>query len=140
MGSLGNASHVGIVATYSNPGTLVGSAGVRVFPLKGHEITGWYAYRAMANTGLLETAFAPEIQAGVIRQIRKDAVPRSRGRTGSGPSIRTLTSAWRGTLPWRAMGPETWRTWPTVTRARPAGPVRLKPLALRGDVRFRARF
>ena len=26
----------------------------------------------MADSGLLETAFAPEIQAGVIRKIRKD--------------------------------------------------------------------
>ena len=60
------------MTTYSNPGTLVGSAGVRMFPLKGHEITGWYTYRAMTHSGLLETAFAPEIQAGMIRQIRKD--------------------------------------------------------------------
>ena len=68
---LGRASHGGIVITYSNPGTLVGSVGVRTFPLKGHEITGWFTYRAMANNNLLEAAFAPEIQAGVIRQIRK---------------------------------------------------------------------
>ena len=64
---------------YSNPGTLVASAGVRTFPLKGHEITGWYVYRAMTHSGLLETAFAPEIQAGVIRQIRKATVPRTWG-------------------------------------------------------------
>jgi len=69
---LGRASHVGIVTTYSNPGTLVGSAGLRTFPVKGHEITGWYTYRGMADAGLLETAFAPEIQAGVIRKIRRD--------------------------------------------------------------------
>ena len=47
------------------------SAGLRTFPLKGHEITGWYSYRAMADNNLLEEAFAPEIQAGVIRKIRK---------------------------------------------------------------------
>jgi hypothetical protein len=59
------------LTTYSNPGTLVGSAGVRTFPLKGHEITGWYAYRAMVNNNLFEVAFAPELQAGVIRKIRR---------------------------------------------------------------------
>ena len=43
------------------PGDLVVPAGVRVFPLKGHEITGWYVYRAMVNTNLVEVAFAPEL-------------------------------------------------------------------------------
>ncbi|MBM3223736.1 MAG: hypothetical protein FJZ47_08060 [Candidatus Tectomicrobia bacterium] len=58
---LGQQSHVGIVVTYSNPGTLTFPVGLRVFPVKGHEITGWYVYRAMVDTGLLETAFAPEL-------------------------------------------------------------------------------
>ena len=35
--------------------------GVKTFPLKGHEITGWYIYRGMVKTGLLETAFAPQL-------------------------------------------------------------------------------
>jgi hypothetical protein len=58
---LGNVSHLGIRTTYSNPGTLLIPVGVRVFPIKGHEITGWYVYRAMVNTNLLEVAFAPEL-------------------------------------------------------------------------------
>jgi hypothetical protein len=69
---LGSSSHVGIEVSYSNPGTLVIPVGLRVFPLKGHQITGWYTYRAMISPHLLETAFAPEIQTGVIRHIRKD--------------------------------------------------------------------
>jgi hypothetical protein len=68
---LGRASHGAIVTTYSNPGTLVGTVGLRSFPLKGHEITGWYSYRAMVDNNLLEAAFAPEIQTGVIHKIRK---------------------------------------------------------------------
>jgi hypothetical protein len=68
---LGRRSHQGIVTTYSNPGTLLGSVGVRTFPLRGHEITGWYVYRGMVKSDLLEAAFAPEIQAGVIRKVRK---------------------------------------------------------------------
>jgi hypothetical protein len=47
------------------------SAGVQIFPLRGHQITGFYAYRAVVDATLLEVAFAPEIQAGRIRQIRK---------------------------------------------------------------------
>ena len=52
--AIGKFSHLGINTTYSNPGTIVVPAGVRVFPLKGHEITGWYVYRAMVNTNLVE--------------------------------------------------------------------------------------
>jgi hypothetical protein len=59
--SLGNTSHLGLRTTYSNPGTLVIPAGIRFFPLRGHEITGWYLYRAMVDTSLLEIAFAPEL-------------------------------------------------------------------------------
>jgi hypothetical protein len=44
---------------------------VRVFPLKGHEITGYYVYRGMLDTSLLETAFAPEL-AG--RSIAKNQI------------------------------------------------------------------
>ena len=68
---LGRRSHQALHITYSNPGTLLGSVGARTFPLRGHEITGWYMYRGMTHSGLLETAFAPEIQAGTIRKIRK---------------------------------------------------------------------
>jgi hypothetical protein len=58
---LGNLSHVGLVATYSNPGTLVIPVGLRVFPWKEHEFAGWYVYRAMTNSSLLEIAFGPEL-------------------------------------------------------------------------------
>lgn len=63
---IGEASHVGLVSTYSNPGTLAIPVGVRVFPVKGHEITGWYVYRAMVDTGLLAVAFAPELAGRTI--------------------------------------------------------------------------
>jgi len=59
---LGRSSHVGLGGvTYSNPGTLVIPVGLRTFPVKGHEITGWYVYRAMVDSALLEAAFAPEL-------------------------------------------------------------------------------
>jgi hypothetical protein len=71
---LGSPSHVGIVTTYSNPGTLVIPVGVRTFPLKGHEITGWYVYRSMITTDLLEIAFAPELAGRSIRKTQYHGV------------------------------------------------------------------
>jgi hypothetical protein len=67
---LGNTSHVGIVTNYSNPGTLVVPVGLKVNPLRGHELAGFGVYRAMVKTDLLEIAFAPEL-AGRTRGIRK---------------------------------------------------------------------
>ncbi len=48
--------------------------GVRVFPLKGHEITGWYVYRAMLHTGLLERAFVVGIDPGFTGKFGKAQV------------------------------------------------------------------
>ncbi|MGE3536140.1 MAG: hypothetical protein AB7N91_01740 [Candidatus Tectimicrobiota bacterium] len=58
---LGRRAHSGLQITYSNPGTIVIPVGLRLFPLRGHEITGWYVHRRMVDTGLLETALAPEL-------------------------------------------------------------------------------
>ena len=58
----GNTSHLGLNSSYSNPGTMIIPAGVRVFPAKGYEINAWYMYKAFVNTALLEAAFAPELQ------------------------------------------------------------------------------
>jgi hypothetical protein len=44
----------------------VAPIGLKTFPLKGHEITGWYVYRAMLDSSLLETAFAPQLNGRVI--------------------------------------------------------------------------
>src|SRR5262245_2030520 len=60
---VGNLSHPGLATTYSNVGTLLIPVGVKTFPRKGHELTGWYAYRGMVNPHLVEIAFAPELAA-----------------------------------------------------------------------------
>jgi len=57
---IGGLSHLGIETAYSNPGTLLVPVGLRVFPLKGHEINGWYAYKGWLNSKVLNVAFAPE--------------------------------------------------------------------------------
>jgi hypothetical protein len=117
----------------------VASAGVRTFPLKGHEITGWYSYRAVADSDLLEAAFAPEIQAGVIRKIRKSL-------------YHELGAFWMWTLNPHfdirvagnvAAAGDGSRDLAHLADCDP-GPLRRtcegETLALRGDVRFRARF
>ena len=58
---MGNTSHLGLNSTYSNPGVLVIPAGLRVFPVKGHDLVAWYVYRQMLKTALVEIAFAPEL-------------------------------------------------------------------------------
>jgi hypothetical protein len=42
----------------------VAAPGVKVYPLKGHEVIGYYVYRAMLHTGLLERAFVVGIDPG----------------------------------------------------------------------------
>jgi hypothetical protein len=69
----GNDSHLGISTALSNPGTLMLPIGIRVFPLKGYEINAWYLYRMMLDTTVLEAAFAPElaVRSPGDRRIRK---------------------------------------------------------------------
>ena len=136
---LGRRSHQGIVITYSNPGTLLGSVGLRAFPLKGHEITGWYIYKGIVNNNLLEEAFAPEIQAGTIRKIRK-------------PLYHEFGGFWMWTLnphfDIRFAGSVGLADGAVSDMARLAdcdpGPARRacegNAIALRGEARFRARF
>ena len=57
---IGIISHLGLATPYSNPGALVIPVGLRVFPLKGYELGGWYAYRGWLNSKALNVAFAPE--------------------------------------------------------------------------------
>jgi hypothetical protein len=58
---IGFVSHLGIFTPYSNPGTLLIPVGLKAYPVKGHELVGWYVYRGMVNTTLLEVAFTPEL-------------------------------------------------------------------------------
>jgi hypothetical protein len=51
--TLGNASHLGITSTYSNPGTLLIPAGVHIAPLQGHEISLWYMYVGLTDVSTL---------------------------------------------------------------------------------------
>jgi len=71
---LGFTSHTGITTTYSNVGTLVIPAGLKVYPVKGHELVGWYVYRGMMTSNLLEVAFAPELAGRSISKTQYHGV------------------------------------------------------------------
>lgn len=51
---IGNDLHLGINSTYSNPGVVLIPVGFRLFPVKGHELTAWYMYRAWVEPRLIE--------------------------------------------------------------------------------------
>lgn len=68
---VGNQSHPGILTPYSKPGTLLGSVGARTFPAKGYEITGWYTYRGLADSALVERAFIRGVDPGFTGKISK---------------------------------------------------------------------
>jgi hypothetical protein len=53
---IGTLLHPGMVTALSNPGVMIPFGGLQIFPVKGHELTFWYAYRAMVDTALLEQA------------------------------------------------------------------------------------
>ena len=122
---------------YSNPGTLVVAPGLRVFPLKGHELDGWYVYRSMVDTTLLERAFAPELA----------------GRSIGKSQIHELGGFWQWTLnphfDIRLSGNLAWLAGGFKDIARLADcnlqvaglqSCRGNDLALKAEARFRARF
>jgi hypothetical protein len=140
---LGATSHLGLNSAYSNPGTMVIPAGVRVFPAKGYEINAWYMYKAMLNTALLEAAFAPElrVRGGGIRKGQYDEIGGSVLWTlNPNFDIRVagnVTFAGGGSLDLAHVGNcNTGGGGAYGSSARCGG----KDGALRGEVRFRARF
>jgi len=141
---LGLLSHPGIYSTFSNPGTLIVPVGVRVFPAKGWEAAGWYMYKQMISTALLNAAFAPELA------IRGGGIRKGQYNEFGGFVMWTLNPnfdirlsgniglASGGTIDLAHLGncnaPGGGGNYTTSTRCGATDP------AVRGEVRFRARF
>jgi len=139
----GQISHLGLQSSFSNPGTLLIPAGVRVFPAKGYEVNAWYIYKQMMNTTVLEAAFAPElvVRGGGIRKHQYDEIGGSILWTlNPNFDIRAagnVTFAGGGSLDLAHVGNcNTGGGGAYGSSARCGG---TEP-ALRGEVRFRARF
>jgi hypothetical protein len=56
---IGNTTHPGIVSTHSNPGTFLIPVGVKVAPLKGHEVIPYYMYVGLTDVSVLRAALGP---------------------------------------------------------------------------------
>ena len=137
---LGNTSHLGINTSYSNPGVMTFPVGVRVFPLKGHEITGWYVHRRVVNSGLLDRAFIVGTDPGFNGHIRKALYNEFGGFWRW-----TLNSYFDISLAGNVAIPDGgYRDLGRLANCNPAGPARQgcnsDDVALSGEARFRARF
>ena len=53
---VGNTLHTGINTAYSNPGTFLIPVGIQIAPAKAHNINLYYVYRAVPEPGILEAA------------------------------------------------------------------------------------
>ena len=141
---IGNTSHLGIATTYSNPGTFVIPVGVRTFPLKGHEITGWFVHRRVEKSALMDRAFiqcpAAVCDPGFHGHIRKALYNEVGGfyQWTLNPYFDIRLSGNIG-IPdggYRDLG--------RLANCNPSGPLRQgcdgNDIALKGEARFRARF
>jgi len=134
---LGTTSHLGISTTYSNPGTRVLAGGLKVFPVKGHELVGFYVFRGMEKSRLLEIAFAPELGGKSLRK--------GQNHEFGGYWMWTLNPYFdirlSGGLAYLGTG---YRDLVRLSDCDPTVPGRQacegKDVALKGEARFRARF
>jgi len=147
---LGTRSHLGLSLPYSNPGTLVIAPGLKVYPLKGHELVGFFVYRGMVTTHLLERAFLTPAQC-----VGKPGCVPDPGFTGnvSKEQVYELGGFWQWTLnPYfdiRLSGNASWLGDGFKDLAQLADCNTQLPgfqacggknVALKGELRFRARF
>jgi hypothetical protein len=58
---IGNFMHPGLNITYSNPGTLLIPAGLKISPAIGHEVALAFIYRAMLQSDMVEDALGTNV-------------------------------------------------------------------------------
>jgi hypothetical protein len=66
---LGNTLHPGTNITYGNPGTLVIPAGIMVSPIKSHDLTLAYIYRAMLDSSIIEAALGRSVKESLYHEV-----------------------------------------------------------------------
>jgi hypothetical protein len=124
--------------------------GLRVYPLKGHELVGWFVYRGLVNTNLLERAFlTPSQCAGVPRCVPDSGFS---GRFGK-DQIYEFGGFWQwtlnpyfdirlaGNLAWLGDGFKDLAHLSDCNLQLPGTQsCGAKNVALKGELRFRARF
>jgi len=136
---MGNTSHLGIQSAYSNPGTFDIPVGVRTFPLKGHEITGWFVHRQLVTSALLDAAFIRGVDPGFNGHIRTSLYNEIGGFW-----MWTLNPYFDIRLAGNVAIPDGgYRDLGRLANCNPSGPrqgCNADNVALSGEARFRARF
>jgi hypothetical protein len=136
---IGNISHLGIYTTYSNPGTILIPVGVRLFPLKDHEITGWFVHRQVEKSAMLDSAFIVGVDPGFNGHIRKSLY-----NEVGGFWMWTLNPHFDIRLAGEIAIPDGgYRDLGRLANCNPGGPIvgcTGSDVALKAEARFRARF
>src|SRR5262249_5626615 len=113
--------------------------GIRTFPLKGHEVTGWFVHRQLVTSALLDAAFIKGVDPGFNGHIRP-----SLSNEFGGFWLWTLNPYFVIRLAGNIAIPDgVYRDIGRLANCNPSGP-RLgcgaDNVALSGEARFRARF
>jgi hypothetical protein len=66
---IGNFVHPGINSAYSNPGTLLIPAGIKLAPATGHDVVLAYLYRAMLDSEIVEAFLGREVKETLYHEI-----------------------------------------------------------------------
>jgi hypothetical protein len=121
----------GLSVTYTNAGTFTLVPGVKIFPVKGHEVDLWYAYRAVMESAPLEASIGG---ASVDEAMVHEFSAMYTWSLNKHFDIRTV-----GSLSLAASGGQDVAE-SVVCNAVTGEACDGEDVALRGEVRFRARF
>jgi hypothetical protein len=121
----------GLDTTYSNPGTFTLTPGVKIFPVKGHELDLWYSYRAIMESALVEAQINA---ANVDESMVHEFAAMYTWSINKNFDIRVV-----GNLSLLASGGQDIAE-TVVCNAATGAVCKGEDVALRGQVRFRARF
>ncbi|MDH3603747.1 MAG: hypothetical protein OEU26_29405, partial [Candidatus Tectomicrobia bacterium] len=127
----GGAGVSGLATTYSNAGTFTLIPGVKIFPVKGHELDLFYAYRAVMESAPLEALIGG---ANVDESMVHEVTAMYTWRVNKHFDIRAT-----GNLSLLASGGQDVAE-SVVCNAATGQTCDGEEVALRGEVRFRARF
>jgi hypothetical protein len=121
----------GLSVTYTNAGTFTLVPGVKIFPVKGHEVDLWYAYRAVMESAPLEASIGgASVDEGMVHEFSAMYT----WSLNKHFDIRTV-----GSLSLAASGGQDVAE-SVVCNAVTGEACDGEDVALRGEVRFRARF
>jgi hypothetical protein len=122
----------GLDTTYSNPGTFTLVPGVKIFPVKGHELDLWYAYRSVMESAPIEAVLGGAVS--VDEQMTHEVSAMYTWKVNKHFDIRAI-----GHLYWAAAGAQDIAE-TVVCNTATGETCKGEDVGLRGEIRFRAQF